>query len=94
MIVKVKNKGFFIAKTTLIYKKFSNEIFDRITKSIVIGQEHVFKISFNKDLSSLYLVVHAVAGVQIMAVKIHSNPSCFHVWGTTLNPYWTSVNCR
>lgn len=78
---------------TLIFKQVPSGNLDRMTKSIPIGQEHVFKIPFNTDLFSTYLVVHAIAGIRIMMVKINSTPSCFHVWGTTFYPNWSIVDC-
>ena len=35
------------------------------------------------------LVVTAVAGVNVLTVRLHSDPECFHVWGTTTLPQWS-----
>ncbi|RNA43062.1 Cadherin-related tumor suppressor [Brachionus plicatilis] len=94
LIVKVKNKGFYLAKTTLIFRQLTSKVFNRMNKVISMGQEHVFEMPADTDLSSSYLVVHAIAGTRVMTVKINSNPSCFHVWGTTLYPVWSYIDCE
>ena len=66
------------------------------TGSITSGADYAFYVPFgvNYDgINGCFLEVNAVAGYQVMRTRIRSNPECFHIWGTTLNPSWSTVNC-
>ena len=66
------------------------------TGSITAGQDYGFYVPFSVNYdgaTGCVLEVNAVAGVNVMRVRIRSNPECFHVWGSTLFPSWSSVNC-
>ena len=39
------------------------------------------------------LTVDAVGGIQVLQQKITADPQCFHVWGSTLLPFWTTIDC-
>jgi hypothetical protein len=91
----VRNKGWYIAKLTVFYRRLteSKNAILKLTKSIAISQDHTFVLPSDIDLEYAYLVAHAIAGIEIMKVKIVKTPECFHVWGTTLIPYWSYMLC-
>lgn len=39
------------------------------------------------------LYAFADAGNQVLTYRVKSNPECIDVWGTTLNPLWSPVDC-
>ena len=90
----MKNKGGYIASLTLRYKLFGkNEV---LTKSNLLApNQYVF--SLNYCATDVYLDVKAVLGKKVIdSFKITSmplEPQCFHVWGTTLNPKWSQIDC-
>ena len=91
----MKNKGFYVAKLSLFYKRHPRS-FTQVYQqsgSIPIGQDFMFFMPFDTDLESAYLVAHAIAGVRIMAAQIETTPICYHVWGTTLFPAWSQMPC-
>jgi hypothetical protein len=45
------------------------------------------------SVAGVWLTVHALGGVRVMRVRIRNSPECFHIWGTTLIPYWSAMNC-
>lgn len=64
--------------------------------SAALGQDYVFRIPYNILLTGtkgVYLKANAVAGIEIFSVQIENTPVCFHVWGTTLIPFWTYMPC-
>lgn len=88
------NKGWYIAKLTLFYKRsLSNGEIYRQTGSIAIGQDYAFYLPYDVDLSSTVFVAHAIAGIRIFSERIETKNDCFHVWGTTLIPYWSRMPC-
>ena len=92
--VKIVNKGWYLATVKLTYD-FQNQ---RITQTGLIspGFDYGFKIPFSINYDSEFgclLESTAVAGLNIMKVRIKSNPECFDIWGTTLNPFWSRFNC-
>ena len=79
---------------TIIYRRtFTNGDIIKETNSISAGNEFTFRMPYDTDLSSAYLVVHAVAGSQVMSVKIQKKNDCFTVWGTTLSPEYSRIPC-
>jgi len=94
VIIKLLNKGWFLAKLTLYYKvDSSNGETLKQTVSIPINKEHIFKLPYDTDLKSTYLIAHAVAGKNIMIVQIKQRNECFHIWGTSLNSIYSSMPC-
>ncbi|CAF0767301.1 unnamed protein product [Brachionus calyciflorus] len=95
IIVKIKNKGFYVAKLSLFYRRVQKsygQVYKQ-TGSITIGQDYAFYMPYDTDLTSTLLVVHAVAGKRVMTVKIDNSLTCFHTWGTTLFPAWSPMPC-
>lgn len=39
------------------------------------------------------LTIDAVGGNRILHERIKADPECFHIWGTTLIPFWSTVDC-
>lgn len=94
MIIKLLNKGWYLAKLTIYYKvESSNGERERETVFIPIHQEHVFRLPYDTDLKSTFLIAHAVAGKNIMNVQIKQRNECFHIWGTSLNSIYSSMPC-
>lgn len=106
-VVKVLNKGGYVTQLILEYEypvintdingtTIVNYRLSRTEASIALGQEQTFKIPYTIPLlgpRGVYLRAIAVAGVQIFFTRIVNNPTCVHVWGTTLIPYWTTIDC-
>lgn len=95
MVVKILNKGWFIAKLTLYYKRLSSgtQVIKQ-TGSIVLGQDYGFYIPFDADLDSIWLFAHALAGPNIFHLQIRPiHPICFHLWGAVFSPRWTRIDC-
>jgi hypothetical protein len=64
--------------------------------STTLGRDFVFGIPYNVLLTGtkgVYLRAHAVAGIDIFFQQILRDPQCYHVWGTTLIPFWTPMPC-
>ena len=65
--------------------------------SISNGQDYAFKVpfaaSYDGDVGCT-LEVNAVAGINVLRIRVRSNPECIDVWGTTLIPYWTHMDCK
>lgn len=64
--------------------------------SIALNQDYAFYIPNSVNLDSaggVYLTIDAVLGVRVFSLRIASNPDCFHLWGTTLIPQWSRMNC-
>lgn len=49
-------------------------------------------IDFNIEPGAV-LTIDAVGGIRVLQEKIKADPECFHVWGTTLIPLWSTINC-
>jgi hypothetical protein len=76
--------------TVINYRTASSEA------SIALGQEQTFNIPYTVLLNGprgVYLRAQAVLGIQIFYTRIVMSPSCFHVWGTTLIPFWSPIDC-
>lgn len=99
--VRVKNKGWYIANLKLTYqvqRQGSQGTKETVVQSgsITAGQDYGFKVPYGVVYDSPFgctLTVEAVAGVRVMSVRISSDPQCFDVWGGSLTPKWSSVNC-
>merc|ERR1712150_286300 len=92
--VIITNKGGYIAEMKLSYvlNNGNNEIPVTQTGSILVGQSYAFYIPGTIDYqgdSGGILTVKAIGGIQILMTKIETNPACYHVWGTTLIPFWS-----
>lgn len=97
-MVKVLNKGWYVADLTLNYEVQNGltKVPAQQKKRIAINQDHVFYLptSVNYDSTGgAVLIVNAIWGKQVVATRIRSDPDCFHVWGTTLIPFWTRMPC-
>ena len=94
LVIKIRNKGWYVARLNLYYRRYSlpNQIIEQ-TGQILLGQDYAFYMPYDVDLSSTVLMAYAVGGVNIMHVNIITSPQCFHMWGTTLFPRWTPINC-
>ena len=78
----------------LIYRRmFTNGDVIKETNSIAGGNEFTYRMPYDTDPASAYLAVYAVAGTQVMTVKIETKHDCFDVWGTTLFPEYSRMSC-
>ena len=98
-IVNILNKGWYVASLRITYEVQNGaNVVEKVvqTGSIASGQAYGFRIPFSVNYDTevgCTLEVNAVAGVNVLRVKIRTNPECFHVWGSTLSPSWSNVNC-
>merc|ERR1712110_890390 len=91
--VIVTNRGGYTATLQLQYYNPTKTV---QTGSITSGQSYAFYIPGDIDYSSgpgAYLEVYANGGNRVLAKQIYGNPECIDVWGGTLNPQWSNVNC-
>lgn len=68
----------------------------REKKRIALGQRHIFYLPNTVNYDSTegtILNVKAIWGKSVLATRIRSDPECFHIWGTTLIPFWTRMTC-
>lgn len=95
-IIKVTNNGWFIIKLTLIYRKtFTSGELLKETRMISSGSEFNCHVPFDTDFSSVYLVLHAIGGSNIINTKIEQIKNCtlFNIWGTSLFPRYSKSTC-
>ena len=79
-----KNKGWYIANLRLTYEIQRDRVRETVvqTGSISSGQDFGFRVPFSVNYdgaTGCILEVNAVAGAQVMRVRIRSNPECFDV---------------
>ena len=97
-MIKVFNKGWYVAEMSLTYPiqvGIRKEIATQ-TASINLGQEFTFRLPYSVDYEyqiGTFLTIKAVAGVQVLNIKITSTPVCIHIWGVTFITRWTFMKC-
>lgn len=93
--MKIRNRGWYIASLSVRYE-YNNQIVTQ-TGTVTSSLEYGFKIPFSVNYESEYgciLEVDAVAGLNIINnLRIDNNPLCIDIWGTTLAPSWSKVDC-
>jgi hypothetical protein len=93
--VRVLNKGWYIARLQIRWKLGSRDVSQ--SAEILAGQQYTFTIPYEVNVdgvSGIVLIADAVAGKRIMEVRVKGNPQqCYHIWGTTLFPAWSPINC-
>jgi hypothetical protein len=65
--------------------------------SIALNQDFAFYIPRSVVLDGeigIVFTAEAVLGVRIFSVRITADPQCFHIWGVTLFPAWTRIDCN
>jgi len=89
----VLNKGGYTAELELVYYNPTRTV----QKGTILSlQGYAFYIPGNIDYNTdpgVVLTAKAIGGKTIMSKRLTASPECFHVWGTTLNPVWSNVNC-
>lgn len=88
-VVKIKNKGGYIAKAVISY--VSNGVSQSQSKSISNPNSHTFILPYTAQ--NIVFTVHAVAGKQVLSLPISSELECYHVWGTTLTTRYSQMAC-
>lgn len=58
----------------------------------MFGKDLPFMVDFEQNPGAV-LTVDAVAGARVLRTRIRSDLECIHVWGTTLIPFWSHVDC-
>lgn len=96
-VVIVTNKGGYTAGLGLSYiDPLTNEPVTQ-TGSILSGQSYAFYVPGAVDYTSevgARLNVFAIAGKQVIDnYKVTLAKQCIHVWGTTLYPAWSPIDC-
>ena len=93
--VKIRNRGWYIASLALRYE-YNNQIVTQ-TGLVTSGLEYGFLIPFSVNYESEFgciLEASAVAGINIINnIRVDSNPLCIDIWGTTLAPLWSKIDC-
>lgn len=99
-IVKILNRGWYVASLQAYYELQDNP-YSRVgvqqRGSIAKNQDFAFYIPGTVDVNTgagIVISADAVLGVRIFSIRILSSPTCIHIWGTTLIPFWTYVDCR
>jgi hypothetical protein len=82
--VRINNKGWYTANMKLTYEVQRGQVKETVvqTGSINLGQNYGFLVPFSVNYdgaTGCILEINAVAGVQVMRVRIRSNPQCFDV---------------
>lgn len=39
------------------------------------------------------LTVETIGGVRVFSTRLVADPQCFDIWGGSLTPSWSAVNC-
>jgi hypothetical protein len=89
----VLNKGWYVANVLIRYKVGAYDVVQRA--SLMIDQSVVFRVPYAVTLDGQTGVVvraDAVAGNNVMEVRVKSSPECIHIWGTTLGTQWSFIN--
>jgi hypothetical protein len=92
--VKVLNKGWYIANVQIRYRVGASDASQ--SASLSVFQSVVFRVPYVVNLdgqSGITLRVDAVAGNNVMNYRVKEDPSCIHVWGTTLITAWSKIDC-
>lgn len=97
-MIKILNKGWYVAELILNYQVQNGmtKVPAQEKKRIALGQQHIFYLPniVNYDSTEgTFLIVKAIWGKTVLATRIRSDPECFHIWGTTLIPFWTRMPC-
>ena len=92
------NKGWFLANTQCFYELPGTQFEYPVQFRAVLGlNEHatfIIPITVSPDSRvGVVLSAEAVVGVQIMSIRVPAFPLCIHIWGTTLFPAWTYMDC-
>ena len=84
-----------------VYYKLQDKPYSKVgiqqRGSIAKNQDYAFYIPGSIDFNSgagVVVTADAVLGVRIFSIRLLASPTCIHVWGTTLIPFWTYVDCR
>ena len=89
--IRIKNKGGFSAKATLIYS-WNNRDFVDDNHSILLGQTYTF--TYKKDATNVLIKVNAVSFNKIVFTElIRDLAVCYDLYGILPNPKYTRVNC-
>jgi len=88
-VVKIKNKGFYVAKAEISY--VSNGVLQVQSKSISAPNSQTFILPYTAQ--NILLTVNAVAGKQVFSLPITNEQECFHVWGTTFVTRYSTIAC-
>lgn len=97
-VVKILNKGFYVADVRVDYELQQNFVKFPIQQktSLVINQDYAFYIPRQVVLEGelgIVFTADARAGYRIFSVRVPASKTCVHVWGTTLMPSWSYVDC-
>lgn len=97
-IIKVWNKGFFIANMRVNYEEQvgADKMAVEQKGSIVLGQAYAFYIPGTVNYAGdvgVTLNIDVVFAFRKISVKIQSDPECFHIWGIFFAPSWARVEC-
>lgn len=97
-VVKILNKGWYVADVRVDYELQQNFVKFPIQQkaSLTINQDYAFYIPRQVVLEGelgIVFTADAVAGYRIFSIRVPATKTCVHVWGTTLNPKWSYVDC-
>lgn len=88
--IRVRNKGAYTAICSLSYY-LNDEL--RVKKFDLLAQQEKTLVYEYEASSPIILEINALAGIQVLRTQIDELNACWHVWGTTLIPYSSRVDC-
>lgn len=97
-MIKVYNKGWFLASVRIDYELYNLPFKYPIQLPAILGfnEQATFFVPDTLPINQrigIVFTAEAIGGVRIFSFKVPSLPLCVHIWGSTLIPYWTFIDC-
>ena len=93
VIIKVKNKGWYVADMSVVVRDKSTTLETYYSKHIWSPNDEIIVVPQDFTKVNVLLQVNAIGGIRIFSLDIKKNYACFHVWGTLFFPAWTEMPC-
>ena len=98
-VVKILNKGGYVADIRVDYELQQNLVKFPVQQrgKIALNQDFAFYIPRQVVLEGeigIVFTAEAIGGVRIFSIRVPADPTCVHIWGTTLIPYWSFIDCN
>lgn len=91
--VKIYNKGGYVA--VILFKYELNETNRQEKKSLTAPRKFTFK--YDRRATNVEIIIDALAGrkgfLKTKIIPLEEINTCFHVWGTTIFPKFSRINC-
>jgi hypothetical protein len=89
-IIRVRNKGAYTAISSLSF--YLNDELQVKKFNLLAQQEQTLTYEYGAS-SPIILEINALAGKQVLKAQIDELKACWHIWGTTLIPYSSRIDC-